>query len=175
MIWILVGFVPGLGLAAWIYLNQPPPVVLAEEGWGQAIDEPATTQPATTASAADAQTEQRDFDFYTQLPKLNAKSDPPEPVQPQGESPAPPEQPAAGTPRYVLQAGSFRNAADAERRREVLEFLGIQDVGLQSVDVNGATWHRVRIGPSANLNGLKETKSLLNDNNIRSVILRAQG
>lgn len=58
--------------------------------------------------------------------------------------PLPP--PATTGGRYILQAGSSRNAADAERLRASLALQGMS-AQVQPVTVNGETWHRIRVGP----------------------------
>jgi cell division protein FtsN len=65
---------------------------------------------------------------------------------PPAEPLAPP--PPAGGGRYILQAGSSRNAADAERLRASLALQGMA-AQVQPVTVNGETWHRIRVGPFA--------------------------
>jgi cell division protein FtsN len=69
----------------------------------------------------------------------------PPPALPPAEPLAPP--PATGG-RYILQAGSSRNAADAERLRASLALQGMT-AQVQPVTVNGETWHRIRVGPFA--------------------------
>ena len=56
--------------------------------------------------------------------------------------------PPAGGGRYILQAGSSRSAADAERLRASLALQGMA-AQVQPVTVNGETWHRIRVGPFA--------------------------
>lgn len=63
---------------------------------------------------------------------------------PQPLPPAAP--PAAGGGRYILQAGSSRNGADAERLRANLALQGMV-AQVQPVTINGETWHRIRVGP----------------------------
>jgi cell division protein FtsN len=64
----------------------------------------------------------------------------------------PPAEPLTPTPsaggRYILQAGSSRNPADAERLRASLALQGMS-AQVQPVSVNGETWHRIRVGPFA--------------------------
>ncbi len=62
--------------------------------------------------------------------------------------PLPPTSPpaAASGGRYILQAGSSRNAADAERLRASLALQGMV-AQVQPVTINGETWHRIRVGP----------------------------
>jgi cell division protein FtsN len=51
---------------------------------------------------------------------------------------------------YILQVGSFRNRADAERHRDRLAKQGIDTV-IQHVTIDENEWHRVRFGPSRDL------------------------
>jgi cell division protein FtsN len=73
------------------------------------------------------------------------------------------DQPAAAitTPgAYVIQAGSSRNRAGAERDRDRLGKLGI-DATLQRVTIDETEWHRVIIGPLRDLSKLNETREAL--------------
>lgn len=54
--------------------------------------------------------------------------------------------PATSGERYILQAGSSRNGADAERLRASLALQGMV-AQVQPVNINGETWHRIRVGP----------------------------
>ena len=71
----------------------------------------------------------------------------PAPALPPAE-PLAPQAPTSGQ-RYILQAGSSRNAADAERLRASLALQGMV-AQVQPVNVNGETWHRIRVGPFGN-------------------------
>ena len=59
-----------------------------------------------------------------------------------GNAPANIERPGV----YVLQAGSYRQQAEADRIRAQLKMQGI-DANVQRVAVDEDVWHRVRIGP----------------------------
>ena len=59
---------------------------------------------------------------------------------------------------YVLQAGSYRNEADADRVRAQLALQGV-DAKVQRVAVDTDVWHRVRIGPISNLDELNRYAS----------------
>ena len=48
--------------------------------------------------------------------------------------------------RWILQAGSFKEAIDADERRATLILMGL-DVSIQEVKVDGASWHRIIVGP----------------------------
>ena len=48
--------------------------------------------------------------------------------------------------RWTLQAGSFKEAIDADQRRATLILMGL-DVSIKEVEVAGANWHRIMVGP----------------------------
>lgn len=56
------------------------------------------------------------------------------------------EQPVVDDRKWILQAGSFKNADDADERRAELLLMGLS-VSTTSVDMEGTTWHRVIVGP----------------------------
>ena len=73
---------------------------------------------------------------------------------------------------YVLQAGSFRNAADADKLRATLALAGIES-SVQTVTIDrDQTWHRVRIGPFENLDRLNAARERLAQHNIQALVIR---
>ena len=61
---------------------------------------------------------------------------------------------------YVLQAGSFSAYADADRRRAELALHGIES-SIQRVTIDDKSYHRVRIGPTDDLDELNMLRSRL--------------
>ena len=101
------------------------------------------------------------FKFYDTLRQLSVKVDPAEdrPVSPSSEPASTasraPREPAdtAGAasrqqpqPSYFLQAGSFKQREQAEKRRIELLLLNT-DANITQVKHNGSAWFRVRTGP----------------------------
>lgn len=140
------------------------------------------------------------FEFYTILPELEVPvpdqpsgdtrqaSVPPAlrepPAAPTGTlapgaagAPAPalpaaeplPSAPADGG-RYILQAGSSRNAADAERLRASLALQGMV-AQVQPVNINGETWHRIRVGPFASRTEADTAQRQLHSAKINTMLL----
>jgi cell division protein FtsN len=52
--------------------------------------------------------------------------------------------------KYILQAASFRTAADAEKMRAQLLLSGLKNVHTNQSDGSNGTWYRVRVGPFDN-------------------------
>lgn len=79
-------------------------------------------------------------------------------------------QPAAGS-GYLLQVGAFPNAADAETLKAKLALQGFV-ANVQSVNVGGQTYHRVRLGPFRSATQLESTKQRLASAGINAIALK---
>jgi len=72
---------------------------------------------------------------------------------------------------YVLQAGSYRNEADAERVAKQLSLQGI-DAKVQRVAVDADVWHRVRVGPINDLAQLNRVRKQLHAADVDAIVIR---
>jgi cell division protein FtsN len=108
------------------------------------------------------------YDFYEMLPNFEV-------VVPEKDREAKRDQPAAAKIErpgvYVLQAGSYRNEADAERVRAQLSLQGI-DAKVQRVAVDNDVWHRVRIGPISDLAELNRVRKQLQAADVDRLVIR---
>ena len=156
---MLFGLGIGLSVAFAIYVNDrvpqqteqaanPEPESLAEAGTSAAVDNNGETQQAAAAP--------KRFDFYEMLPKFEVIIPEQEPDVAADTEPRAVEQPGV----YVLQAGSFSQFGDADRRRAELALHGIES-RVQRVTIDDKTYHRVRIGPIDDLNELNLLRSRL--------------
>jgi SPOR domain len=108
------------------------------------------------------------YDFYQMLPNFEV-------VVPEKDKDVKRDLPA-GAPIerpgvYVLQAGSYRNEADAERVRQQLALQGVQ-AKVQRVAVDADVWHRVRIGPITNLAELNKVRKQLRAAEVDALVIR---
>ena len=71
---------------------------------------------------------------------------------------------------YLIQAGSFRSAEDAEALKARLAMLGMV-ARIQSVSVNGESWHRVRLGPYDTARAADSARRELRENGFESIVL----
>ena len=167
-VWMLFGLGIGLSVALAIYMK--------DRGPGSSVPpaEPAPARMASTLSdsgeaaapAPDEQPERR-FDFYDMLPNFEVIIPEQEPDVRPDLGPQAIEQP--GT--YVLQAGSFIDYGDADRRRAQLALQGIES-RIQRVTIDDKTYHRVRIGPTRDLDQLNRLRSRLHDAQIDVLRIR---
>ena len=74
---------------------------------------------------------------------------------------------------YVLQAGSFQEFADADRRKAELALLGLES-SIQKVSIDKRNWFRVRIGPYTNLKELDASRQRLRSGEIDVLVIRTQ-
>ena len=168
-IWMLFGLAIGLSVAFAIYVRDErpasaPPVARQPASLESAIDDDDET-PSPGADPEEPQ-ESR-FTFYDMLPNFEV-------VIPEQE----PDVTADVEPRavvkpglYILQAGSFTRFEDADRRRAELALHGIES-NIQRVMIDDKTYHRVRIGPTEDLDELNMLRSRLRAAKIDAIRIR---
>jgi cell division protein FtsN len=163
----VAGLAFGLAVAVGVYLfDRRPAARLAQEAPPVTRDEaPAGGKPAPASASQEAEPQ---FDFYEMLPKFEV-------VIPEQDGTAPAAGPGTGPVEkpgaYILQAGSFRNHADADRVRALIAMQGVESK-IQKVTIDRDTWHRVRVGPITNLQQLEETRSKLRNARIDALVIR---
>ncbi|HLY52586.1 MAG TPA: SPOR domain-containing protein [Steroidobacteraceae bacterium] len=130
--------------------------------------DPHRMPPADSAAASADNPTARKYDFYQMLPNFEV-------VVPEKDKEVKRDLPA-GAPIerpgvYVLQAGSYRNQADAERVRAQLALQGVQ-AKVQRVAVDTDVWHRVRIGPITSLDELNRVRKQLKAAEVDALVIR---
>jgi cell division protein FtsN len=108
------------------------------------------------------------YDFYEMLPNFEV-------VVPEKDKDVKRDLPAAAKIErpgvYVLQAGSYRNQADAERVQKQLALQGVA-AKVQRVAVDADVWHRVRIGPISNLDEVNKVRKQLRAAEVDALVIR---
>lgn len=165
-VWLIAGFAFGFATAAGIGLTKAPIVTQ------QAVEETNNAKVIPQTEDTQATTEKTDdgprFDFYKMLPNFEVVIPETEDVVDATNKPVEVEKPGL----YVLQAGSFQNPADADRLKAKLVLLGLE-AHLQEVTIdNDQTWHRVRIGPMADLDKLNTAQQRLRENGIPALVIQ---
>ena len=74
---------------------------------------------------------------------------------------------------FFLQAGSFQNSADAERRKVDLLLMGLP-VDIYPVIVGGSKRYRVHVGPFSDIQEKDDARGRLRANNVEFITLRAR-
>jgi cell division protein FtsN len=107
------------------------------------------------------------FDFYHMLPNFEVVIPEQEPDVRVDAAPQTVDKPGM----YILQAGSFSEYKDADRRRAALALHGIES-RIQRVAIDDRTYHRVRIGPVSDLKELNILRNRLHQANIDVLRIR---
>jgi cell division protein FtsN len=140
---------------------------------------PGVTQHKPSASQTKPETPKPTFEFYTILPEMEVvipdeELVAPEPPRASGSS-APVETPPSAFQQgtaYILQMGSFRKYADADRMKAKLALIGIE-AEIQKVSINNRdTFHRVRSGPYRGQRQLNAARKLAKENNIATLVIK---
>ncbi len=167
-VWLFTGIVSGLFIAFLYHL--------AELRFNPDTARKQDVAPAKTEQKPDSTEKAPRFDFYAVLPKMEV-------IVPKGEDersakPASTEGTTTNAnhanEQFLLQAGSFRSAGDADRRRAELILQGYS-VKVQAVELeSGDTWHRVMIGPFDNINALHRAQDKMASNGIETLPIKVK-
>lgn len=168
--WMLFGLAIGLSVALAIYLNgqntREPATPVAATPSGTAKPVAREAAPAASRPAIAEPVKPR-FDFYNMLPNFEVII----PEQEPDVSTDTAEEVVVEPGVYVLQAGSFTQHTDADRRRAQLALQGIEST-IQRVTIDNKTYHRVRIGPIKDLQQLNVLRSRLREADIDVLRIR---
>lgn len=165
-IWLLGGVLIGLGLSAavlvWNRDGQLSFPVANPFATAPREAEPAIVPPPRPA----AEKAKPRYDFYTLLRERESQvSDQELAARVRTESAPAQATSTAPRERYLLQAGAFRDARDADAVKARIALAGLQ-ARVEAADVNGRPVYRVRLGPYATARELEEAKRQLAENGV---------
>ncbi|MCB1761562.1 MAG: SPOR domain-containing protein [Gammaproteobacteria bacterium] len=173
-VWFIVGLLAGLFFSGLAWLK-----LLPAERQG-AVEPSARRAPAKEEREVRGESDTPPkpvYEFYTILPEMEVVVPEPEPVPEPGAAPKSaaniesPREIQSLSERYMLQMGSFRKYADADRLKASLALVGIQ-AEIQKVKIdNGETFHRVRAGPYTQ-EKVKLLNAKLKQNRINSLMIK---
>ena len=109
----------------------------------------------------------REFDFYKILPEMEVKVPDWEIASPGRDGDSDFDE---GT--YVLQVGSFKQHADAERAKANLALRGVQ-AKIHRVVINGQdVWYRVHVGPYSKIADIQAMRTKLTESGNDFILLK---
>ena len=175
-VWLVSGLAIGLFIAFLVWLDKRPAV--SSGNAPLAIEAPKVPQPTTKKSEHSVNSDKKKvdpkneptatqkprFDFYTILPEMEV-------IVPAKEIKS--HVRSAGPGSYFLQAGSFKNIADADTLKARLALLGME-AKIEPVTVEDDTWYRVRLGPFKDMEQLNKMLGELRQNNINALSVRVK-
>lgn len=157
-LWFGAGLLTGLFSAFLIYLWQASP---ADGELARLLEPPVADGKAPTPKPA---SEKMQWDFYEIFPRSEVPI-----VEEYGTNGV--KTRVAEPQAYVLQAGSFRAAADADKLRAELILLGM-NVFVKVIEKDGQKWHRVLVGPMDTELEMNRNRRTLAEANIETLSLR---
>ena len=152
--WYLAGLTSGVFLCALVYLGTLP----AEPH----PDAPVRPEPGSASVEAPPKPR---FDFYTMLPEQTID------LREDSQSAARPKAGPGNGEFYLLQAGSFRQRDDADRRRAELLLLGLEPRVEEASGDNGR-WFRVYLGPFDSRGEMSRARGLTAAQDIDTLLLK---
>lgn len=191
-LWGLGGLVAGFALSQYLQETAPPMATV--------VPKPPSSQPAaqqaaspdTGSSAAQNEPRMPTFEFYTLLPESEVIAPQVEEVQTTPntatvadvveeeaptevvQAPSTPATSSESGDRFMLQAASFRDAADARRLAGRLKDFGLL-ARITEVQANGnQTWHRVQVGPYQDTRELNRAQDLMLTQGIEPLMIKLQ-
>ncbi|MBY4678077.1 SPOR domain-containing protein [Marinobacterium arenosum] len=166
---VAVAMVGGLGYLLYSLTQVNPSQRISQPAPAKPSVQPAA-KPAAKASVAkpapqpEAEQGER-FEFYKMLPKSEVQTD-----QVDAYSSTPRD--AKTEYKYLLQAGSFRDPADAERMRAQLILLGLPNAHTSKSTGQNGVWYRVRVGPFDNRSLMNRAHDKLVRQNIQPMEIK---
>jgi cell division protein FtsN len=163
------GLVVGLAVATGVYVHDhrgdapAAPVVKAAKKKGHGSD----PQDAGGGDTGVADAPPKTYDFYNMLPKFEV-------IVPEKDKDVKPDLRAAPETRrgtYVLQAGTYKLFADADRVRAQLALQGVES-HVEKVSVDSNSWLRIRIGPITSLGELNRLRQVLRKADLDVLVIR---
>jgi cell division protein FtsN len=165
---VLCGLALGLAVAGIVYIkDHRPDAPLVRTAKADKKRFHGNEPPDAEAGDSSAEEPAKSYDFYDRLPKFEV-------VVPEKDKDIRPDIKSVPETRrgtYVLQAGSYKNFADADRIRAQLALQGVESK-VQKVSVDNDTWHRIRIGPISKLDELNRLRTILRKADVDVLVIR---
>lgn len=168
---LLVGLLLGVGLSVGVavmvkgsespFVSKGTQVPKVENAAGDSDAVPKDAQ------QQDAQEKPR-FDFYTILPGSESQVTEQEIKQKETEA----EKNVRSTESYFLQVGAFQTEQEADNMKAKLALLGVEAIVQTAAIPDKGTWHRVRVGPFADLEQINRTRSELVKNGFKADLIK---
>ncbi len=163
-VWFGTGVACGLFVAYLLHLTEwlphGAPARVAEK------PAPAAAAPKKVEKTAVSETKPARFEFYDMLPERQAK------VSQSSKGAYKTREELKQKPvSYLLQAGSFAVAKDAENHRATITLLGLTPRVEAQTLASGTTAHRVFVGPFVSHGAMEHARATLHTEGIETLLL----
>lgn len=170
-VWLCLGLLIGVALAAFVFLGGHSPE-LRNRNAPTPNPDASVSAPSEPGIADNSSKADKDYDFYSVLPEMEVvipDSELSAKARKESSQPADTDKSSGGS--YLLQAGSFPDNDDADAVKARLALMGFV-ARVQTVTINGKTWHRVRLGPYRSAASLEAAKQKLAAKGINAIALK---
>lgn len=150
-----------LGLSQLNHLDSPSDDTQKKYGNTQINSDAATS--GNESSAPKTRQDQEEYAFYSMLKDFSVKV----PAKNEYSKVTKKKQPGS----YLIQAGSFKTKRQAEHRLVELTLLGLEPVISDTVNAQGNTWFRVRLGPFHSRTDMASARHLIVANGMEAMVM----
>lgn len=188
LVGIIIGLIIGLGIAlAVAMMITKTPMPFTDKSGRQKISSPTagqTTDPNKPLYGNKMATKDAAKDFAKEPPQNTAAPQPADKivevkvdVKPESKAPVVEKSAAAKTEsaddkwNYYLQAGAFREQADAESIRAKLALMDVEAKISERQSETGVLY-RVRVGPFSQIEAMNRVRGKLSDNGVDAAVVR---
>ncbi|WP_305909867.1 SPOR domain-containing protein [Methylomarinum sp. Ch1-1] len=169
--WLLVVMLITLFVVFLTYLRDSAPDHPAKPSTKKTIEtSKAKKTPPPKPKHQDNKAKEPRYDFYTILPEAEV-------VVPDYEIKTRAREERVGkakATRYMIQAGSFRDFAEADKLRARLALMGIES-RVEKARIGNTTWNRVKMGPFTRSSSVSSIKERLRQNDIDVIVTEQEG
>lgn len=163
-VWFATGVACGLFIAYLLHLAEWLPHSAVSKEGGQPA--PIAATPQTEKKTAVSESKPARFEFYDMLPERQAK------VSQTSKGAYKTREELKQKPvSYLLQAGSFAVAKDAESHRATITLLGLTPRVEAQTLPSGITAHRVFVGPFESHGTMEHARATLHSEGIETLLL----
>lgn len=170
---LLVGLLLGVGVSFGVALlvkNGESPFVSKVTQAPKNNEKETTTNtsavPKDESAGKDVADKPR-FDFYTILPGSESQVTEQEIKQKQTQA-----EPAKVNENYFLQVGAFQTEQEADNMKAKLALLGLEAIVQTATIPDKGVWHRVRVGPYAELDQINKARGELARNGFNADLIK---
>jgi len=163
--WILIVILVSLFVFFLIFLRNSTPKAKSGQQTRPISTSKQTKKIKSPPKHQNKKPEEPRYDFYTILPETEI-------IVPDYEINTRRREEQFGkakTSKYIMQAGSFRDFAEADKLRARLALMGIES-RVEKAKVGNVIWNRVKLGPYARSSSVSAIKKRLRSNGIDVIV-----
>lgn len=184
-LWGLAGLIAGFALSQYFHESAPPMATVMPKPSSNTSQPASSSSPTADQPATPSEPRMPTFEFYTLLPESEVVAPQVEEAQNTPNEAAADlveadsavqasQKPNQSGSSYMLQAASFKQAADAQRLADRLKNFGLMAKITKVLAHGDQTWHRVQVGPYQDNRELNRAQDLMVTQGIEPLLIKLQ-